>query len=211
MAQILPHPPLKICITECPSPSIWHTSSSHPPSPTGDMCYSVSPTEYMAELLLSSPFPTGDMYHLYPLTNVHTNCQVTSYKLWLLRYSPDKMLKVKVTTVRSKSRSHHDVAHIHPPNQCPYKISTSYTVWFLRHSCGVGDRAVGAWQIHLKFGDHNWFSRSAHYGVTLNSNVWKNYTETNFTPQPIRAVRVFFPPWCPVCGRAVAHKPCRKV
>ena len=113
------------------------------PIPTGDMCYWVSPTEYMAELLLSSPFPTGDMYHLYPLTNVHTNCQITSYKLWLLRYSPDKMLKVKVTTVRSKSRSHHDVAHIHPPNQCPYKISTSYTVWFLRHSCGVGDRAVG--------------------------------------------------------------------
>ena len=40
----------------------------------------------------------------------------TSYTLRFLRYSPDKIFKLKVTTARSKvkSRSHHDVAHLHP-------------------------------------------------------------------------------------------------
>ena len=40
----------------------------------------------------------------------------TSYTLQLPRYSTDKILKVKVTTARSKikSRTHHDVAHLHP-------------------------------------------------------------------------------------------------
>ena len=40
----------------------------------------------------------------------------TSYTLRFPRYSPDKILWVKVTTARSKvkSRSDHDVAHLHP-------------------------------------------------------------------------------------------------
>ena len=108
----------------------------------------------------------------------------TSYTLQFPRYSPDKILYVKVTTARSKvkSRSHHDVAHLHSltnvptkyqlptpygfrdiartrfsnsrslrqgqrsnqgqtmtlqpthPNQCPYQVSTSYTLRFLRYS-----------------------------------------------------------------------------
>ena len=33
-----------------------------------------------------------------------------------------------------KSRSHHDAAHLHPPNQCPYQASTSYTLRFPRYS-----------------------------------------------------------------------------
>ena len=33
-----------------------------------------------------------------------------------------------------KSRSHHDVAHPRPPNQCPYQVSTSYTLRFPRYS-----------------------------------------------------------------------------
>ena len=41
---------------------------------------------------------------------------------------------VKVTPARSKvkSRSHHDIAHLHP-NQCPYQVSTSYTLRFLSY------------------------------------------------------------------------------
>ena len=58
----------------------------------------------------------------------------TSYTLRFLRYSPDKIFKLKVTTARSKvkSRSHHDGTPT-PPNQCPYKVSTSYTLQFLRY------------------------------------------------------------------------------
>ena len=47
------------------------------------------------------------------------------YALWYLRYSPDKILKINVTTERSKvkSQSHYDVLHTYTPNQCPYQVS----------------------------------------------------------------------------------------
>ena len=47
----------------------------------------------------------------------------------------NKILKVKVTTKRSKvkPRSHHDAVHPTIPNQCPYQASTSYTLWFPRY------------------------------------------------------------------------------
>ena len=47
----------------------------------------------------------------------------TSYTLQFPRYSPDKLLYVKITTARSKvkSRSHHDVAHLHPLTTVPNK------------------------------------------------------------------------------------------
>ena len=52
------------------------------------------------------------------------------YTLQLLRYSPGKFLKIKVTIARSKvkSRSHHDVAHLHPLPNVPttYQLSTPY-------------------------------------------------------------------------------------
>ena len=57
----------------------------------------------------------------------------TSYTLWFLRYSPDKNLKVKVTVVRTnvKSRSHHDLAHLHSPMNIPtkFQLPTPYGVW----------------------------------------------------------------------------------
>ena len=48
---------------------------------------------------------------------------LTSYTLPVLRYSQNKILKVKVTTARSKlkSRSHHDAAHLHPQPMSPTK------------------------------------------------------------------------------------------
>ena len=54
----------------------------------------------------------------------------TSYTLQFPRYSPDKILYVKVTTARSKvkSRSHHDVAHLHLLTNVPtkYQLPTPY-------------------------------------------------------------------------------------
>ena len=60
----------------------------------------------------------------------------TSYTLQFLRYSPDRILKLKVTTARSKvkSRSDHDVAHLHLLTNVPtkYQLPTPY---------GFGDTA----------------------------------------------------------------------
>ena len=63
------------------------------------------------------------LYH----DDVQLQTTVPSYLiLQFLRYGQHKILKVKVTTVRSniKSRSHHT------PSQCPYQVSTSYTFEF---------------------------------------------------------------------------------
>ena len=50
----------------------------------------------------------------------------TSYTLGFPRYSPDKIFKLKVTTVRS--RSDHDVAHLHILTNVPtkYQLPTPY-------------------------------------------------------------------------------------
>ena len=54
----------------------------------------------------------------------------TSYKLRFLRYTPDNIFKHKVTTASSKvkSKSHHDVAHLHPLTNVPtkYQLPTHY-------------------------------------------------------------------------------------
>ena len=41
--------------------------------------------------------------------------------------------KGQYSKVKGQSVSHHDVAHL-PPNQCPYQVSTSYTLRFPRYS-----------------------------------------------------------------------------
>ena len=57
----------------------------------------------------------------------------TFYTLWFPRYSPNKILKVKVTMARSKikSRSDHDAAHLQPPTNVPtkYQLPTPYGFW----------------------------------------------------------------------------------
>ena len=57
----------------------------------------------------------------------------TSYTLPFLRYSPDKIFELKVTTARSKvkSRSGYDVAHLHILTNVPtkYELSTPYGFW----------------------------------------------------------------------------------
>ena len=49
----------------------------------------------------------------------------TSYTLQFPSYGLDKILQVKVTTARSKvkSRSHHDIAHLHPQPISPPNIN----------------------------------------------------------------------------------------
>ena len=53
-APLLHHPPLGTCVTGHPPLRTCQRSSSPPPSPTGDMCHSASPTAYMVQILLSS-------------------------------------------------------------------------------------------------------------------------------------------------------------
>ena len=50
-----------------------------------------------------------------------------------MRYGLHKILQVKVTTARS-NQGHTITLHTYTPNQCPYHISTSYTLQFLRYS-----------------------------------------------------------------------------
>ena len=74
------------------------------------------------------------MMHTYThLTNVCTKRQpYTPYGI--KEINSDKILKLMVTTARSKvkSRSHHDIAHLHPLTNVPtkYQLSTSYKTRF---------------------------------------------------------------------------------
>ena len=80
--------------------------------------------------------PPKDLGHMIFYTPNQCPYQVsTSYTLRFLRYSPDKILQIKVTTERSKvkSRSYHDAANLHP-QPMPYQESTSYTLLFPRYS-----------------------------------------------------------------------------
>ena len=68
-------------------------------------------------------------------TNTPNQClyQVsTPYTLGFPRYSPDNILKLKVTTARSKvkTRSDHDVAHLYLLTNVPttYQLSTPYSL-----------------------------------------------------------------------------------
>ena len=88
--------------------------------------------------------------------------------LMFLRYSPDKILKVKVTSATSKvkSRSHHDVAHLRPLTNVPakYQLPTPY---------GCRDIA------RTRFSN----SRSLRQGQR--SNQGHTMTLHTYTPQPM--------------------------
>ena len=65
-----------------------------------------------------------------PEATVNTKCLFFLDVGRFPRYSPDKIFKLKVTSVRSKvkSRSDHDVAHLHLLTNVPtkYEIPTPY-------------------------------------------------------------------------------------
>ena len=71
-----------------------------------------------------------DVAHLHPGTYVPPYQVSTSYTLQFLRYSPDKIFKLKVTAARSKvkSWSDHDAAHLHFLTNVPnkYELPTPY-------------------------------------------------------------------------------------
>ena len=71
--------------------------------------------------------------HTYTPNQCHYQIS-TSYTLRFLRYSLDKIFKVKVPTARSKvkSSSHHDVAHLQPLTNVPTKYHLP--TWMPRYS-----------------------------------------------------------------------------
>ena len=77
----------------------------------------------------------------------------TSYTLKFLRYSPDEILKVKVTIARSKvkSRSHHDVAHLHPLTNVPtnYQLPTPYCFRHIAWTRFYRSRSIWQGQISI--------------------------------------------------------------
>ena len=85
-----------------------------------------------------------------------------------MRYSPDKISKIKVTTARSKvkSRSDHDVAHLQPLTNVPakYQLPTPY-----------GCREIS----RTRFSN----SRSLRQGER--SNQGQTMTLHTYTPQPM--------------------------
>ena len=61
-----------------------------------------------------------------------THPESTFYTLQFLTSGTDRILKVKVTT--RSNPGHTMTMHTYIPNQCPYNVSTSYTLQFLRYS-----------------------------------------------------------------------------
>ena len=75
-----------------------------------------------------------DIAHLHPLTNVPTKYQLPTL------YSFRDIVRIRFYRSRSlnKAKSQIKVTPLYctpaPPNQCPYQVSTSYTLFFPRYS-----------------------------------------------------------------------------
>ena len=100
-----------------------HTYNSQPISLPRTTSYTLQFLRYSLDKIRSRSIRQGQRSNQGHTMTLHTYTpnqylyQVsTSYTLRFPRYSPDKILWVKVTTARLKvkSRSHHDVAHLHP-------------------------------------------------------------------------------------------------
>ena len=117
----------------------------------------------------------------------------TSYTLRFMRYSPDKIFKLKVTTTRSKvkSRSHHDVAHLHHLNQCPYQVSTSYTLRFLRYSPDKLFPTIKLCSIFLRITVHTYlWAGSGMRSLSENSLCRKSCTSSRVSGPPMFNIRI---------------------
>ena len=91
------------------------------------------PTSGMAELWFGCfeyyhAYRSGNTFNTPTTSNQYPYQASTSYTLRFPRYRSDNIFKLKVTTARSndKSRSHHDVAHLHPLTNVPYQVPTPY-------------------------------------------------------------------------------------
>ena len=91
--------------------------------------------------------------HTYTPYNQYPYQVSTSYTLRFPKYSPDKILEVKVTTARSKvkSRSHHDVAHLHPLTNVPtkYQLPTPYGFRDIARTRFLNSRSLRQGQIKV--------------------------------------------------------------
>ena len=96
---------------------------------------------------------------------------------------PDKIFKLKVTTTRL-NEGHTMTLHTYYPNRCPYKVSTSYTLWFLRYS---SDKLFPATCLHARqtppthsdtMGENN--NRTAPRGCGLKMYVKAKYQTGKF-------------------------------
>ena len=65
--------------------------------------------------------------------NLHLTATVPPSLVWFLRYGQHKS-QVNVTTARSNQGHTMALSTNNPPNQCPYQVSTSYVLQFLRHT-----------------------------------------------------------------------------
>ena len=78
---------------------------------------------------------TMTLHHLHPLTNIPTKYQLpTPYGFRDIARTRFYRSRSLAARSKVKSRSHYDVAQTTPPNQCPYQVSTSYTLRFQRYS-----------------------------------------------------------------------------
>ena len=73
--------------------------------------------------------PYVDLAYLHPLTNVPTKYQLPT-PCGFVRYGSAHILKVKVTTARSKVKSslHHNIVYLHPLTNAlnMYQLVTAY-------------------------------------------------------------------------------------
>ena len=114
----------------------------------------------------------------------------TSYTLQFPRYSPDKILEVKVTTPRAKvkSRSHHDVAHLHPLTNVPtkYQLPTPYCFQDIARTRFSNTRSL--WQGQIKVTPRRCTPTPPNqcpYQVSTSYTFWDT-AWTNFFPPPAR-------------------------
>ena len=77
-----------------------------------------------------------DVAHLHPPppTNVPSRRSFNFLYFTASEYSPDKILKAKVTTTTRSNESHTMMLHTYIPNQCTYSVYISYTLRFQRYS-----------------------------------------------------------------------------
>ena len=100
----------------------------------------------VAHLQPLSKVPTTSYTYITKVPRARSNHRNTmtyqisnSYTLWLQRYNPDKIFKVKVTRTRSKvkSRSHQDCLHIQPLTNVSSKCQPSTHHTFEINQTGV--------------------------------------------------------------------------
>ena len=75
-----------------------------------------------------------DVAHLHPLTNVPTKINFLHLTVAEIEPRQDFQAQGHCGKVKGQIKVTPRRCTLTPPNKCPYRISTSYTLWFLRYS-----------------------------------------------------------------------------